>query len=169
MSYNVRVLLFIVVLTTFQSCGFYFEAGVEVNVMSVGKNTPIVREAYERFGNGDIPGLLELVTEDIDWTVPDIENAPFAGPRHGREAVGEFFNLLAIAEDITDFEPREFIEQDDRVVVLGRSTATVRSTGRHYSTEWVHVCTVKDGKMTDFHEFFDTAAAMRAFQKATTA
>ncbi len=137
--------------------------------MNEAANTQTIRECYEKFGSGDIPGLLELFSEDIDWTVPEIENAPFAGSRHGRESVGEFFSLLAVAEDITDFEPRQYIAQDDKVVVLGRSTATVRSTGRHYSTEWVHVCTVKDGKMTGFHEFFDNAAATRAFQKATTA
>ncbi|MGB7208836.1 MAG: nuclear transport factor 2 family protein [Pyrinomonadaceae bacterium] len=137
--------------------------------MNETANTQTIRECYEKFGSGDIPGLLELVSDDIDWTVPEIENAPFAGSRHGRESVEEFFGLLAGAEDITHFEPLEYIAQGDRVVVLGRSTATVRSTGRHYSTEWVHVCTVKDGKMANFHEFFDNAAATRAFQKATTA
>ncbi len=138
-------------------------------MMNEEANTRTIKQCYERFGSGDIPGLLQQCSDDIDWTVPEIENAPFAGARHGRESVGEFFSLLAQAEDITDFEPREFIAQGDRVVVLGRSTATVRSTGRHYSTEWVHVCTVKDGKMTNFHEFFDNAAATRAFQKATSA
>ena len=137
--------------------------------MNEAANTQTIRQCYERFGSGDIPGLLELFSDDIDWTVPEIENAPFAGTRQGRESVGEFFSQLESAEDITDFEPREFIAHGDRVVVLGRSTATVRSTGRHYSTDWVHICTVKDGKMTDFHEFFDNAAATRAFQKATTA
>ncbi|MEO7672761.1 MAG: nuclear transport factor 2 family protein [Pyrinomonadaceae bacterium] len=137
--------------------------------MNLGKNTPIVQEAYQRFESGDIEGILELLSDDIDWTVPEIENAPFKGLRHGRKAVSDFLDLLAITEEITDFEAREFIEQGDKVVVLGRTTSTVRSTGRHYSTEWVHVCTLKDGKMTGFHEFYDTAAATRAFQKATTA
>ena len=64
---------------------------------------------------------------------------------------------------------RHEMSADDRVVVLGRSTATVRATGRHYSTEWVHVHTVKDHMIVSSSEFFDTAAALRAFQKVTTA
>lgn len=131
-------------------------------------NTLTVRACYEKFGSGDISGLLEMFAEDIDWIIPDIENAPFAGSWHGRESVREYFSVLARSEEITDFEPREFIAQGDKVVILGRSTSTVRATGRHYSTEWVHVCTLKNGKMTDFHEFFDTAAAMRAFQTTTS-
>jgi ketosteroid isomerase-like protein len=72
------------------------------------------------------------------------------------------------AEETTKFEPKEFIAQGDRVVALGTYAATVRETGRSYETDWVHVFTVKDGKITSFNEFFDSAAASRAFQKATT-
>jgi ketosteroid isomerase-like protein len=33
----------------------------------------------------------------------------------------------------------------------------------------VHIHTLKDGKVTSFTQYFDTAAALRAFQKVTTA
>ncbi|MGB7202029.1 MAG: nuclear transport factor 2 family protein [Pyrinomonadaceae bacterium] len=132
-------------------------------------NTEIVQKAYECFGSGDIPGLLDTLSDDIDWTIPEIENALFAGARKGKPAVGEFFGQLAEGEDITHFAPNEFIAQNDRVVVLGESTATVRSTGKTYSTDWVHIFKVTDGKITNFLEFFDNAAATRAFQKTLAA
>lgn len=137
--------------------------------MSEVTNTEIVQAGYEKFGSGDIAGLLSLFADDIDWATPHIENAPFAGTRLGLEEVREFFTLLDESEDIAFFEPSEFIAQGDKVVVLGRSKATVKSTGRSYETDWVHVFTVRDGKITNFAEFFDNAAATRAFQKATTA
>lgn len=130
-------------------------------------STEIVQEAYSCFGNGDIPGLLGLLSEDIDWRVPEIENASFAGARRGQDSVGEFFVQLSTDEDITQFEPREFIAQNDKVAVLGHSVARVRATNRTYETDWVHIFTVKDGKITAFVEFFDNAAATRAYQKAT--
>lgn len=137
--------------------------------MNEDSNLQVVQSGYEKFGSGDINGLLSLFDEDIKWTVPEIENAPFGGSRVGREAVGQFFSQLDEAEDITEFSPTEFIAQGDRVVVLGRSTSTVRSTGNTYSTDWVHVFRLEDGKVTEFLEFFDNAAATRAFQKAATA
>ncbi len=137
--------------------------------MNEDANTEIIRACYEKFGRGDISGLLEHLSDDIDLTAPEIENAPHGGIWHGRKAVEKFFELVNEAEEITDYEPREYIAKGDRVVVLGRSTATVRATGRHYSTEWVHVHTMKNGRITSFIEFFDTAAALRAFQKVTTA
>jgi len=137
--------------------------------MSETSNTQIIQDAYQKFGAGDIEGLLTLMAQDINWTVPEIENAPFAGSREGVSKVAEFFTELSEAEDITRFEPLEFIAQNDKVVVLGESAATVKSTGRSYETDWVHVFTLNDGKVTEFTEFFDNAAATRAFQKTAAA
>lgn len=131
-------------------------------------NAQIVQQSYDKFTSGDVPGLLNFLSEDIEWITPDIENAPFAGTRNGRGEVGEFFKLLAEAEETTKFEPAEFIVQGDRVVVLGKYGATVLSTNRSYETDFVHIFSVKDGKITSFLEFFDNALAERAFQKATT-
>ena len=132
-------------------------------------NTEIVQSAYECFGKGDIPGLITKLSDDIEWSVPEIENAAFAGSRTGKDAVGEFFTQLVEAEDMTRFEPLEFIAEGDKVVVLGESEATVRSTGKSYQTDWVHVFHVHDGKIKEFQEFFDNAAATRAFQKMAAA
>ena len=137
--------------------------------MSETTNTEIVQNAYGKFGSGDIPGLLSLLTDDIDWETPHVENAPFTGNRLGLKEVAEFFQLLNESEDFAYFEPTEFIAQGDKVVVLGRSKATVKSTDRSYETDWVHIFTVNDGKITHFHEFFDSAAATRAFQKTAAA
>jgi|SRR5215204_258302 len=137
--------------------------------MSEDANTETLRLCYERFIEGDIPGLVEHFADDVDITIPEIENVPFGGIWHGKSEAIRYFDLLADTEEMTDFEPREFITQGARVVVLGRSTATVRATGRHYSTEWVHVITVRNDLVVDLVEYFDTAAALRAFQKVTTA
>lgn len=137
--------------------------------MSEATNIEIVENAYEKFSRGDIIGLLGLFTDDIDWETPHIENAPFAGNRLGLEEVEEFFKLLAESQDFSYFEPTEFIAQGNKVVVLGRSKATVKSTDRSYETDWVHIFTIHEGKITNFHEFFDNALATRAFQKTASA
>jgi uncharacterized protein len=132
-------------------------------------NIEIVQEAYNKFSAGDIPGILNLLSEDINWQTPEIENAPLGGARRGHAGASEFFALLDQTEEVTKFEPKEFIAQGDRVVALGTYGATVKETGRSYETDWVQIFTVKDGKITSFTEFFDNALASRAFQKATTA
>lgn len=137
--------------------------------MSEKVNTDIVRSGYEKFGTGDVDGLLELFADNILWQVPEIENAPFTGVREGKPAVAEFFKLLSENETFDRFEPLEFIAQNDKVVVLGEVAVTVNPTGRSYESDWVHVFTVHDGVVTSFQEFFDTAAVTKAFQKTAAA
>lgn len=137
--------------------------------MNEEANIETIRRCYALYRTGDISGLMEYLSRDAAFSIPEVENSPYGGIWYGREGVEKFFELQELAEDITDWEAREFIAQNDRVVVLGRSTATVRATGRHYSTEWVHVHTLKDNKLVTSIKFFDTAAALRAFQKVTTA
>ena len=137
--------------------------------MDEESNTLIIRTGYENFAAGNISDLVEHFADDVELHAPEVENSPYGGIWHGRAAVEAYFHLLMETEDITDFEAREYIAKDDRVIVLGRWTSTVRATGRHYSTDWVHIHTLKNGKITTFSYYFDTAAALRAFQKATKA
>lgn len=137
--------------------------------MNEDANLEIVRSGYERFGNGDIEGLLNLFSDDIDWSTPHLEHAPYGGRLLGLEEVGEFFEKLGETEDFAYFEPTEFIAQGDRVVVLGRSKATVKATERSYEMDWVHIFTIHEGKITNFAEFFDSALVDKAFQKAASA
>ena len=137
--------------------------------MSEQENTELVKKAYGNFKTGDIQGLLNLLSEDVTWQLPEIENAPFSGRRQGRAQVAEFFTSLANDQDTLQFEPREFIAQNDKVVALGTYSWRVKTTGREYGGEWAHVFTIRDGKVTGFNEYMDTAAATAAHQKAASA
>jgi ketosteroid isomerase-like protein len=137
--------------------------------MNENANTDLVRSGYEKFSKGDIPGLLSLFSDDIDWFTPHLEDAPYGGRLLGLKALGEFFQTLGEAEEFSFFEPTEYIAQGDRVVVLGRSKATVRSTNRSYEIDWVQIFTVHEGKVTNFAEYFDSALVNKAFQKAAGA
>ncbi|MGH9883346.1 MAG: nuclear transport factor 2 family protein [Pyrinomonadaceae bacterium] len=51
--------------------------------MSEYENTNLVQQVYENFKSGDIKALLNLLSDDIEWQLPEIENVPFAGKRRG--------------------------------------------------------------------------------------
>ncbi len=55
------------------------------------QNADVVQRNYAAVSRGDIPALLDLLTEDVEWTFQGPPVIPFAGTRHGREAVEEFF------------------------------------------------------------------------------
>ena len=124
----------------------------------MGTATAIVQHVYEAFGRGDVPALLEMVAKEVDWEFVGSPNLPYAGRRHNRKEVADFFATLARTDDIQVFEPREFIEAGEHVTVLGWEESTALDTGKKFSGEWAHVFTVKYGQVTRWHGFFNTAA-----------
>jgi ketosteroid isomerase-like protein len=130
--------------------------------MSEQENVGLARRAYENFKSGDIQALLDSLTEDVDWRLPEMSNIGFAGARKGRERVGNFFAELAESQESVSFEPREFVAQGDKVVALGSYRWRVKRNGREYDGEWAHVFTIREGKIAAFHEYMDSAAAVAA-------
>src|SRR5437868_5301873 len=109
------------------------------------QNINIVKEAYAAFNRADINGVLDLLTDDVDWHTPDVEGAPFYGKKRGKSGATEFFQGIGSSETPSAFEQHEFIASGDKVVVLGRWAATVNATGRSWDSELVHVFTIRDG------------------------
>lgn len=136
--------------------------------MSEQENLKLVQNAYDAFKRGDVNGVLGTLADDVQWTTPGPSNImPFAGKRRGREEVANFFKALSDAEDVLEFEPKEFIAQGDKVAVVGNYSGRVKSTGKTATTEWVHVFTISNGKVTNFREYFDTAIALEAYKTGT--
>ena len=125
-------------------------------------NVAVVQQAYEAFGRGDIPAVLEFLTDDVEWTTQGPSVIPFAGTFRGREGVEEFFTLLDETLEFEQFEPRKFIGQDDTVVVLGYERDVVKQTGRGFEEQWAHVYTLRDGKIATGLFLEDTAAYVEA-------
>ena len=132
--------------------------------MSERTNADVVQRGYEAFGRGDIPALLDLLTDDVEWTLQGPSVIPFAGTRHGHEGVSEFFSVLGETLDFEQFEPREYVAQGDTVVVVGFERSLSRATGRTIEQEWAHVNTLRNGKIAKFRAFEDTGAYVGALE-----
>ena len=133
------------------------------------QNVAIVQQAYHNFKTGNIQGLLDLLSEDVTWQLPEVEGVPLAGKRSGRDGVREFFATVARDQDVLEFEPREAVAQGDKVVSLGDYRWLVKATRREFQSDFVHVFTIRDGKIVAFREHFDSAAVAAAYQKAMSA
>lgn len=133
--------------------------------MSGQENKKLVQKGYESFKAGRIDDLLALLSDDVEWHLPDIENVPFAGRRQGREQVGQFFASVGNEQEVLEFEPKEYIAEGEKVVVLGHYAWRVASTGRKFEGDWAHVFTVRDGQIIKLQEYSDTAVAVSAYRR----
>jgi ketosteroid isomerase-like protein len=125
----------------------------------------LIQSLYAAFGRGEIAKIIAALAPDVTWEVVGrSSDHPLAGKRQGAAAVQEFFDTLAKIQEATDFSPREFHAADGRVFVLGHYGWKFRNTGRTVETDWIHVFTVKDGKVVQFREFTDTAKFAEAYR-----
>ena len=136
--------------------------------MSTQENKQLVTQGYQMFKNKDIRGLLELYADEIEWIGNESDHIPFAGTYRGKSQVAEFFSDMEQAQEVIQFEPRTFIAEGDKVVVTGDAKWLVKATGLQYENPWVHVFTVRDGKVVRFQHYGHTAAAEAAFRPSQT-
>lgn len=131
--------------------------------MSTEDNKRVIQTVFEKFGRGDVPGLLEMITEDAEWAAPGPEVVPYFGVRKGREGALEFFKNLGGNVEFERFEPGAFIAEGDRVVVLGFERGRVRGTGKTFDNDWALVFTVRDGMVAGLRMYENTASIAEAF------
>ena len=137
--------------------------------MNEQENTSVAKRLYETFNSGDVEGFLNTFSEDATWNSPDIENVPLETTVAGRDNIGGFLAGIDEYEEFLKIEPKEFIAQGDKVVVLGELQVRSKKTGKEYNSGFAHIITVKDDKATSFLEYFDNAAAGRAHSAAQAA
>ena len=131
--------------------------------MSTEENKRVVQSIFEAFGRGDVPGVLNHLSEDVTWKAPGPDVVSYFGDRRGHAGAVEFFTQLGTTVDFEHFEPTAFVAEGDRVVVLGRERGRVKGTGKTFDNEWALVFTLSGGKVTGFQCYENTAAVAEAF------
>lgn len=129
-------------------------------------NLGVVRQCYDAFAQGDTERLRSYFDPDISWEIPTVPGVAFSGRRQGCDQVMAFFREMGAAQETRAFQPNEFIAKGPRVVVLGHYAFMIRATGACFESDWVHLFTVRDGKITDFREFLDSHLAAAAYCRA---
>jgi uncharacterized protein len=128
--------------------------------MSTHKNVQTVKDFFAAIGRGDREGLLALVAEDIEWIIPG-EDWPLAGTHRGHAGLADLLQTASKSIE-TSTEPREFVAQGDRVLVVGFAKGKIKATNKTFEDHFVFAITVRDGKLTNIREYIDTQALARA-------
>jgi len=120
-----------------------------------------VQSLYAAFGHGDIA---TIITATNGGSTAAARTHPLLGSWKGPQGVQAFFEELARLQDFSEFTPREFLYAGGRVFVLGYYASTMGKNGRKAASDWVHIFTVRGGKVAGFLEFTDTADFARAWK-----
>jgi ketosteroid isomerase-like protein len=121
---------------------------------------------FASFKNGDAQALLNYVADDCDWQSPVTNTSsdaiPWAKPRHGRGQVSAFLKEIFAKVKPIEIKPAQYVAQNDCVIVEGSSHGMANATGCEFFINWVMVCTLRNGKITKFRSYYDTADLSKA-------
>lgn len=129
----------------------------------MSENADHIRSLYGAFARGDVAFILANLDPSIEWiSNADGKQVPWGGRRGGVAGAAAFFQALADNLDFEVFEPRLFLDSGEAVTVLGRTRAKMKRGGGVFDCEWAHIFAIRNGKISRFQEFYDTAAILAA-------
>jgi uncharacterized protein len=128
--------------------------------MSEQNNTAVVQSVYDAFNKGDLDTVLANIDPKAEWIDHGPESVPYFGNFSGR--IPEFFDVVAGSVMDGRVAIDQYVASGNIVVTRGRWIATVRSTGAKINADIAHFFTVRDGKITSWIGYGDTAAVLAA-------
>lgn len=130
------------------------------------------RELMDRMTNTlvemhDVDAGVDLYADNAVMMTPDM------GEIRGRDQISEYWHGMVDGFPDAHFEPISKLESDGRAVdegyfvgtntmpLKGHDGETIEATGKRVKIRSCDIATVKDGKITEHHLYFDEADFMR--------
>jgi ketosteroid isomerase-like protein len=125
----------------------------------MGTNATLIEGAYAAFARGDIPAVIDLVDDDVEWSSP--ATLPQGGHFHGKAGVGNFFQAVGGSWSELRLDVESVSEAGaDLVIGVVRADGTLRDGGPSgYGA--THVFTVQSGRVVRFREYVDLDGPLR--------
>jgi len=128
-------------------------------------NVEIVRRANEALRRGGYEELLEFIHPDFESeTPPEMSVEP--DTYVGHEGVRRWFESFYDAVDEVRFEPDEYIDAGEHVVIPMRLIVRGRGSGIETEQRLTQVWTIRDELVVRIHAYADKESALEAVGKA---
>lgn len=125
----------------------------------------VVQRMYDALNQGDVPGVLDLLADDVLWEVPGPRDIlPWAGAWHGYIGVTEFLNLFRGTVQTRQFSLQRLMTQGNTVVAVIEEDCIASTTNLPYRTSVVQLVTVQHGKITALQSYMDTFPIVEAMK-----
>jgi len=122
------------------------------------ENVEIIRSIHDEW----LRGGLALDMFDPEMAMLESKTLPGAASAYGIDAVQKYMESFANYWDEIRFEPQEFIEADEQVVVIARLVGRGKSSGVEVTRTWSYVWTLRGRKALRMEGYANRDEALRA-------
>lgn len=112
----------------------------------------VVEKMFTAFSSGNVDEYVATVSDDMVWIYHGTQLIP-KGSFEKKEGVRAFFTNIMERTEILNFEPLQYIVEDNMVVVIGREHQRVKRSGRELKQNWVQIYTVENNLIKKMEEF----------------
>jgi uncharacterized protein len=128
--------------------------------MGTTPDVEVIQRGYAAFSAGDMGTLTELFADDAVWYAPG--RGSLSGTRRGRDEILSLFGeLMTRSGGTLVVTLDEVVGGDNHTVALNTNRAT--RNGTTLEQEAVVVFQLRDGRVTEAHQFFDDTASNDEF------
>ncbi len=127
--------------------------------MSVAENRQLIERWYQALAEGDFDTIFDMHHDDVIYNM--VGNTPVSGRIHGKDACcNGMINQKLLEKLVPDrirFATKWTIvaAEGDRVVGLMQGGGPTED-GHNYEQTYCEIFTIRDGKIVEMHNFFDT-------------
>ncbi len=121
-------------------------------------NKGLIQKMYADFQIGNVPEILNAMSEDVHIHTPGPESISWAGKYEGKSGALTFFQNVGSSTEYSRFELQDLIEEGDKVVARGSADFTSRATNKSGSADWIMIWTIKEHKASAVTNLWDTQA-----------
>lgn len=126
------------------------------------QNTEIVRSAFETWHNckgESIECWMDIMADEVNFRslADGRDDLAFTEERKSRDEVLGYLKGLTEMFEMVNYKVDFYVAQGDRVVAVGSTSWKKRGTENQFDTPKVDVIRLKDGKIVEFFEYYDTA------------
>jgi len=123
------------------------------------RGVDVVKNLYDAYAKRDIVGALGHCSDDVVFHWVAEPQAPFIGAGNGKQ---EFLARLMSLDDAFEyrrFVPVEIIDGGDKIAAQVEIHLTRKTTGQELVMRTADFWTIRDGKVVQMVEYYDTALA----------
>jgi len=122
----------------------------------------VVQKFYDALQCGNAPAALSLLNDQLEWTEADRFPYYSGTWRSPEEVLNKL--LIPLMRDWDGFSAitHEFISEGDRVASIGAYSGTFKTTGKKMNAPFVHIWTVRNGRITKFNMYVDSAKVLES-------
>jgi ketosteroid isomerase-like protein len=117
-----------------------------------------VQRIYEAFGRGDVPAIIESLSDDVEWEHDSVDHGiPWLKPGRGKQHVLSFLGIVGTDLEIAKFDVRSLLAAERQVAAVIEIDALVRATNKRLHDLELHLWTFDaQGRVTRFRHVADT-------------